>query len=59
MVANPGDGQVTVLWDPVAGAVSYALYTGDGQSAAARTDVWAATSWTAVGLTNSHAYASR
>jgi hypothetical protein len=56
VVANAGDGQVTVLWDPVAGAVSYALYTADGAGAAARTDVGAATSWTAVGLTNGHTY---
>lgn len=56
VTANPGDGQVTVLWDPVAGAVSYALYTAEGGNAAARTDVGTATSWTAVGLTNGHAY---
>ncbi len=56
LVANAGDGQVTVLWDPVAGAISYALFIADGAAAAARTDVGGATSWTAVGLTNGHSY---
>ncbi|MGZ6143650.1 MAG: Ig-like domain-containing protein, partial [Myxococcales bacterium] len=53
--AHAGDGQVTVLWNPVDGALGYRLYLGEA-ALSSHTDAGNVVSWTQVGLTNGHEY---
>ena len=55
VTAHAGDGQVTVLWDSVSGAIGYRVYTASATApilSGTHVDVGAVTSWTVVGLTN-------
>lgn len=53
VTAHAGDGQVTILWDAVDGALGYRLYYGES-GLSSHTDVGDVTSWTQAGLTNGH-----
>lgn len=57
--ATAGDGRVTVIWDAAPDALGYKVFQQDGAAATVASpfvDEGAATSYSATGLTNGHAY---